>query len=153
MREMGHASCKADADVWLKRKTRPDDRFQHHMHTLCHVDNVLATHHAAMMQTRQINKRFPLKAESVGDPDVCLGANLRKATLDNGVKAWSMSPSNEQAHARSHQECQEPSSGEIRTRWTMAKESANTLYEGLPTRDRPVAGARPQGRILPCVSD
>jgi hypothetical protein len=36
---------------------------------------------------------FSLKAGSVGDPDVCLGAELRKVTLENGVKAWSISPS------------------------------------------------------------
>jgi hypothetical protein len=26
----------------------------------------------------------------VGDPDTCLGTKLRKATLKNGVKTWSM---------------------------------------------------------------
>jgi hypothetical protein len=30
---------------------------------------------------------------TVSDPDVCLGAELRKVTLENGVEAWSMSPS------------------------------------------------------------
>jgi hypothetical protein len=53
----------------------------------------VATHHNAMTQTQQINKRFPLKAGAVGDPNLCMGAKLRKATLKNGVKAWSMSPS------------------------------------------------------------
>jgi hypothetical protein len=34
-----------------------------------------------------------LKEGSVGDPDIYLGAKLRKVTLENGVEAWSMSPS------------------------------------------------------------
>jgi hypothetical protein len=29
----------------------------------------------------------------VGDPNIYLGAKLRKVTLENGVEAWSMSPS------------------------------------------------------------
>jgi hypothetical protein len=46
-----------------------------------------------MQEIAKINKRFPLKKGSVGDPDLYLGAKLRKVTLPNGVSAWSMSPS------------------------------------------------------------
>jgi hypothetical protein len=46
-----------------------------------------------MQQIKKINKRFPLKEGSVGDPDIYLGAKLRKVTLESGVEAWSMSPS------------------------------------------------------------
>jgi hypothetical protein len=42
---------------------------------------------------KRFDKRFPLKNTSVGDPDIYLGAKLRKVVLDNGVQAWSMSPS------------------------------------------------------------
>jgi hypothetical protein len=50
-------------------------------------------HHNTMEQTRAIGKQFQLKEGSaaVGDPDARLGAKLRKATLKNGVEAWSMS--------------------------------------------------------------
>jgi hypothetical protein len=92
MREMGRASCKADADGWVKPKTRPDNAFQRHLCMCCHVDDVLATCHNVMTQMQQINKKFPLKAGSVGDPNICLGAELRKVTLKNGVhQAQSMS--------------------------------------------------------------
>ena len=93
MRELGYESCKADADVWLKPETRPSDGFKYYSYVLCYVDDVLAVHHDAMQQIRAINKRFPLKPGSVGDPDIYLGAKLRKVTLPNGVHAWSMSPS------------------------------------------------------------
>jgi hypothetical protein len=43
MREMGHASCKADVDVWFKPEARPDDGFQRCFRMLCHVEDVLAT--------------------------------------------------------------------------------------------------------------
>jgi hypothetical protein len=64
---MGCTSCKTHANLWLKPKTRPDE-FQHHSCVLCHVNDVLATHHDAMTQMQQINKQFQLKAGSVGDP-------------------------------------------------------------------------------------
>jgi hypothetical protein len=34
-----------------------------------------------------------MKAGSIGDPDIYLGTKLRKVDLENGVQAWSMSPS------------------------------------------------------------
>ena len=51
----------------------------------------MCVHHNAMTQIQAINKRFPLKASSVDDPDIYLSAKLRKVTLGNGVQAWSMS--------------------------------------------------------------
>jgi hypothetical protein len=69
--------------------------FVHALCCHCRVANKTCslTHQDATTQMQQINKQFPLKAGSVGDPDVCLGAELRKVTLENGVKAWSISPS------------------------------------------------------------
>jgi hypothetical protein len=92
MRELGYESCKADADVWLKAETRPDG-FKYYSYVLCYVDDVLCVHHDSMQILLNIGKRFPLKKGSVGDPDIYLGAKLRKVTLENGVEAWSMSPS------------------------------------------------------------
>ena len=69
MRELGYVSCKADADVWLKAETRADG-FKCYSYVLCYVDDVLCAHHNAMEQISKINKRFPLKEGSVGDPDI-----------------------------------------------------------------------------------
>jgi hypothetical protein len=68
MRELGHKSCKANADVWFKAETRPVDGLKHCSHVLCHVDDVLCMHHDAMRETHKIDKQFPLKEGSVGDP-------------------------------------------------------------------------------------
>ena len=48
---------------------------------------------------------MPLKPGSVGDPDIYLGAKLRRTHLDNNVWAWSLSPSKyvEQAVKNSQQ--------------------------------------------------
>ena len=41
----------------------------------------------------QIDKYFPMKARSIGDPDIYLGSKLQKMTMDKGVTAWALSPS------------------------------------------------------------
>jgi hypothetical protein len=93
MREMGYQFCKADLEVWLKAKSRPDDRFKYYSYVLCYVDDVLRIHHDAMQQIRAIGKQFPLKKTSLGDPDIYLSSKLRNVVLETGVKAWSMLPS------------------------------------------------------------
>jgi hypothetical protein len=74
-------SCKADP-IWLKAETRPDNGFKFYSYVLCYVDNVLVCiHHNAMGQIGAIHKWFPLKKTSVGDPDIYLGAKLRKVVF------------------------------------------------------------------------
>jgi hypothetical protein len=47
-----------------------------------------------LVRPRADNYCGPLHTDgSVGDPNIYLGAKLRKATPENGVEAWSMSPS------------------------------------------------------------
>jgi hypothetical protein len=48
---------------------------------LCYVDNVLAMHHDAMSRYNKSTMRFLLKVGSVGDPNIHLGAKLRKVTF------------------------------------------------------------------------
>ena len=93
MRELGYTSCKADPDLWLKPETRPDDGVRYYSYILCYVDDILCIHHDAMKVLGRINKYLPLKSESVGDPDIYLGAKLRQTQLPNGVWAWALSPS------------------------------------------------------------
>ena len=57
------------------------------------VDDVLAIHHDAEKAIRELDHYFPMKKGSIGDPDLYLGAKLRKTTLRNGVEAWGLSPS------------------------------------------------------------
>ena len=93
MRTMGYKSCKADPDLWLKEETRPIDSVRYYSYILCYVDDILVVHHESMSVLGKINEYLPLKPTSVGDPDLYLGAKLRNIRLDNGVYAWSLSPS------------------------------------------------------------
>ena len=93
MRHLGYTSCPADPDLWMKAETRPDDGFEYYSYILCYVDDVLVIHHDSMSVLNRLDKYFPLKEGSAGDPDIYLGAKLREVRLPNGVLAWSMSPS------------------------------------------------------------
>jgi hypothetical protein len=87
MCQMGYTSCKADPDLWLKAKTRPDDNVRYYAYILCYVDNILCIHHDAMAGLNQINGYLPLKPTSVGDPDIYLSAKLKETQLPNGIYA------------------------------------------------------------------
>jgi hypothetical protein len=93
MRELGYTSCKADPDVWMKAMVRLDDGFKYYAYILLYVDDVLCIHHDAVTAIKQLDKYFPMKPGSIGDPDIYLGTKLRQVELSNGVFAWSMSPS------------------------------------------------------------
>ncbi len=93
MRQMGHTSCKADPDLWLKAVTRPDDNVRYYAYILCYVDDILCIHHGPMSVMSEINSYLPLKPSSVGDPDIYLGAKLKQTQLPNWVMAWGLSPS------------------------------------------------------------
>jgi hypothetical protein len=92
MQDMGYVSCKADPDIWLKAETRPDDGTRYYSYILCYVDDILCIHHDTMKVLGKINTCLPLKPDSVGDPDIYLGAKLRQTQLRNGIWAWALSP-------------------------------------------------------------
>jgi hypothetical protein len=94
MRQMGYTSCKADSNLLLKAGTRPEDNVHYYAYILCYVADILCIHHDPMSVTNEINGYLPLKPNSVGDPDIYLGAKLKQTQLPNGVMAWGLSPSN-----------------------------------------------------------
>ena len=99
MCQMGYTSCKADPNLWHKAETRPDDNFNYYAYILCYVDDILGMHHNPMTILDKINRYLPLKPSSVGDPDIYLGAKLRRTRLKNGVWARGLSPSKYAAQA------------------------------------------------------
>jgi hypothetical protein len=60
---------------------------------LIYVDNILCGSHQPHKVLRWINKFFPMKAGSISEPDIYLGAKVSKVQLENGVLAWALSPS------------------------------------------------------------
>ena len=77
----------------VQTEVRPEDGFEYYGYILLWIDDVLAIHHNATKVIEELDHYFPTKKGSIGDPDLYLGAKLRKVTLNNGVEAWSLSPS------------------------------------------------------------
>jgi len=93
MRHLGYEQCKADLDLWMKPEIDPADGYKYWSYVLIYVDDILVIHHDAMVPLKRIGKYFLLKPDSVGDPDMYLGAKLRSVVTANGVECWSLSPS------------------------------------------------------------
>ena len=64
----------------------------YYAYLLIYVDDVMVIHHDADIALRQIDKYFKLKTCSIGDPEIYLGAKLKKMWLENGVWEWANSP-------------------------------------------------------------
>eukprot|EP00804_Cyclotella_cryptica_P003089 CCRYP_006074-RA/>CCRYP_006074-RA protein AED:0.29 eAED:0.04 QI:0/0/0/0.75/0.33/0.5/4/0/1079 len=92
MKHLDYTPCLADPDLWMKPEVRPDDGVAYYAYILCYVDDILSIAHNAEDVLRRLDKYFMLKPGSLGDPDIYLGAKLKKMKLPNGVEAWAMSP-------------------------------------------------------------
>ena len=92
MRKLGYTPCLADPDLWMKPEIRPSDGHKYYAYILLYVDDVLVIHHDANAELERIDNHFEMKPGSMGDPDLYLGAKLRKVTID-GTDAWSFSSS------------------------------------------------------------
>jgi hypothetical protein len=94
MRVLGYRPCMADQDLWMKPEIKPVTNEKYWSYVLCYVDDVLVVAHDAATVLDRIGKFFKLKPDpNKGDPDMYLGAKLRKTVMPNGVEAWTLSPS------------------------------------------------------------
>ena len=81
----------ADPDLWMKPEVVDD--FKYYSYILCYVDDIMVIHHDVRPVLDLVDKYMKLKESSVGDPDIYLGAKIRKTKTPNGVYAWEISPS------------------------------------------------------------
>ena len=89
---LGYEPCRAEPDLWFKAQVRPDDGFEYYEYVLIYVDDRLAISHDAMAALYRMDKLFMMNKGYIGDPDIYLGAKMRKVQMDNGVFAWGMIP-------------------------------------------------------------
>ena len=91
---MGYRSCRADPDVWLKPSTTKSGR-QYYSYILAYVDDILVLHEEPEMIMDALKKEYTLKASSIKEPDVYLGADIKKWRIESASdpeKArWAMS--------------------------------------------------------------
>ena len=78
MHNLGFLPCPANLDLWMKPMVRPEDVFYYYAYFLIYVDNVMVIHHDADIVLWLIDKYFKLNPSLIGDPDIYLGAKLKK---------------------------------------------------------------------------
>ena len=91
MQHLGFTPCLADPDRWMKAAEK-EDGTAYYAYVLLYVDDVMVIHHDAMSVFAQLDKYFKMKPGLMGDPNMYLGATLKKICLENGTKAWAKSP-------------------------------------------------------------
>jgi hypothetical protein len=92
MTHLGFKPCLADPDLWMLASERPSDGHEYYAYVLIYVNDVLVMHHAAEEILLRINKYFKMKPGSIGDPDIYLGATIKKMHLHNDLEAWASRP-------------------------------------------------------------
>ena len=93
MWHLGYMSCLAGPDLWYKPMVRPEDNFNYYSYILLYVENCLCICHDAEVEIHKIDKFFMMKKGSIGNPDVYLGAKVKRMEMLNGVQAWALSSS------------------------------------------------------------
>ena len=92
MDHMGYVSCKADPDLWMRISKSSHGR-EYYEYILLYVDDCLCVSEYPRESLDKLNKYFPLKKNSIGEPRIYLGAKLSQVDLPNGVSAWALSTS------------------------------------------------------------
>ena len=94
LRDDGFKSCRADPDVWMKPRVKPNgDKYWEYV--LCYVDDILVVSHNPQKTMDVLSAKYTLKDGSVKEPDQYLGATIRKMNIEDSEDPtktrWGMS--------------------------------------------------------------
>ena len=93
MCRLGYKSCLADSDLWYQPDMGEEDKCKCYSYVLLYVDDCLCIQHSSEGELNKTDKNFKMKAGSIGDPDIYLGAKVEPMKMNNCVTAWAISPS------------------------------------------------------------
>ena len=93
LEHIGFKSCLGDPDLWYRPNTCPDNR-EVYEYVLVYTDDLLVLALNPKEILRKIDKYFTLKPESITEPNIYLGAKIRKVRIDDECYAWSQSSGN-----------------------------------------------------------
>ena len=89
LHDIGFIPTRADPDVWRRPAVKPDG-FEYYEYILCYVDDLLAISHDAQLVLKSVQDTFKFKDDKIDKPDIYLGAQLDKMSVD-GFEGWTMS--------------------------------------------------------------
>ena len=87
--DMGFVDTRADACV-LRRKARKESGEEYYELILVYVDDILLVSANPQPVLDEIDSHYKIKAGSVGEPSLYLGAQVYKHSLPDGSWAWGM---------------------------------------------------------------
>jgi Reverse transcriptase (RNA-dependent DNA polymerase) len=80
LRHIGFKGCYADPDVWMRPATKPDGT-KYYEYVLIYVDDALVVSHDPKSIMTNLSDTYTLKEGSVKEPDMYLGAEIKKYYL------------------------------------------------------------------------
>ena len=89
LHDIGFIPTRADPDVWRRPAVKPYG-FEYYEYILCYVDDLLAISHDAQKVLKSVQDTFKFKDNRIDKPDVYLGAQLDRMSVD-GFEGWTMS--------------------------------------------------------------
>ena len=91
LKDAGFISCKADPDVWMRPAVKSTGE-KYYEYVLCYVDDILCCSERPQKIMDYLAGVYTLKAGSVKEPDVYLGADVKKFAIGIDQSAWGISP-------------------------------------------------------------
>jgi hypothetical protein len=73
LRDSGYSSCKANPDIWMRAKTKPDG-FKFWSYILVYTDDLFVVDHEPQVIMDYMSSQYTLNPGSVQEPDSYLGA-------------------------------------------------------------------------------
>jgi hypothetical protein len=89
--DIGFVSTIADPNVWIQPAPHKDG-YDYYEMLFVYVDNVLAISHEPKILIDAIGEYYKVKPRSDKEPDIYLGANVKKVQMPDGREVWAMSP-------------------------------------------------------------
>ena len=93
LKDMGFKFSLADNDLWLRKDVRPGGT-EYYSYILVYVDDILICSHDPVRYMTQLTQRYYVKKDSIGPPNIYLGATYKKVTDRSGKQAWASSSDN-----------------------------------------------------------
>jgi hypothetical protein len=91
LRDIGFVSTIADPNIWIQPAAH-DDGYEYYEMLLVYVDDVLAISHEPKVLIDAIGEYYKVKPRSDKEPDIYLGANVKKVQMLDGREVWATSP-------------------------------------------------------------
>ena len=92
MKMLNYEPCLADPDLWMRPAVHTNGS-EYYEYVLLHVDDALVVSEFPKEAIMQINKCFPMKPGSLGEPTNYLGGKISKVQISNGVITHALSMS------------------------------------------------------------